>query len=600
MKPSDSPAWLLSLDRSQPWRGVHPHGLSVATGQRRWAAIRGRLYDTHTLVRELDAAEPAASDPARLVLAGFERWGPGVLDRLRGVFVVALGDEDAREVIVARDPLGSHPLFRAETEDRHVFAESIHDVRSVVGVSTTLNRAALADHLCHRWPSPTETFFEAIYRIPPGCAATIGSGALRVTRYWDPAMPGQPFRWTGDDVSERFPKVFARAVDRCLDAGPAAIFLSGGLDSISVAACAADRARERHDQVPWALSLAMPDPDCDERETQVAIASTLELPQRLVDFDEAVGPGGLIAAGIDLGRGLSSPLLNIWGPAYLSLAKRAAADGVRTVLSGSGGDEWLSVSPYLSADLLARGDLRGWWQYFQSFKRSYQHPLWRHVSLTAWTFGARPLLSQALSRAMPQRWQRRRESRAAKNDPPWVAPEPALRRVLRERSARSLENVDPPQGFYLREVRSGLDHALTSWELEEQFEFGRRTELQFLHPYWDADVVDMLYRTPPRLLIEGGRAKGLVRRGLAQRFPEAGLGGQRKVAGTGFYRHLVATQLPPAAATVGDCHCLADLGIITADAARGYLKPGFGSPTNRWDVISLETWVRANTQGAKL
>jgi hypothetical protein len=97
------------------------------------------------------------------------------------------------------------------------------------------------------------------------------------------------------------------------------------------------------------------------------------------------------------------------------------------------------------------------------------------------------------------------------------------------------------------------------------------------------------------LLSDGGRAKGLIRGGLARRFPAIGLDTQRKVPGTGFYRTLVASTLPRAAAGVGPCTALADLGIITGEAARAYSTAGFGTSTNRWDVINLETWVRAQS-----
>jgi hypothetical protein len=576
------PAWLLSLDVREPWQRQSADGIHTASRAGRWIALHGRLYDTDALADELGGALRSSS-PADLVLDAFERWGWDAVARLRGVFVVALGDANRREVIVARDPLGSHPLFVTRSADRWLFGESTHELRLQPGVPGDLNRVALADHLCHRWPSSSDTFFSAIERIPPGHWVRLTPGGKQTTRYWNPAPPGQAIRWTGDDVLEHFASAFDHAIDRCLQSGPSGIFLSGGLDSISVAAGAADRARARGDRTPRALSLAMPDPDCDERETQSGVAGALGLPFHLVEFSDAVGPRGVVAMGIELGQSLSSPLLNFWAPAYLTLA----AAGAR--------DEWLSVSPYLSADLLARGDLRGWWQFFRAFQRSYRHSLWGHAKLCTWTFGFRPLASRTLARAMGAAWQRRREAKVTVNDPAWIAPDTALKALQRARAGQTVETADPAQGFYVREMHGGLDHPLTSWELEEQYEFGKRAGQTFLHPYWDADLVDILYRTPPALLMHGGRAKGLVRGPLARRFPSVGLERQKKVPGTGFYRTLVGTHLPNAAAEIGDCRTLADLGIITGTAAREYQSPSFGTATNRWDVINLEAWVRANS-----
>jgi hypothetical protein len=63
-------------------------------------------------------------------------------------------------------PLGSHPLFYAEIGSRVLFAASPLHLLDQPGVSRALNRAALADHLCHRWPAPHETLFAAVRRVP--------------------------------------------------------------------------------------------------------------------------------------------------------------------------------------------------------------------------------------------------------------------------------------------------------------------------------------------------------------------------------------------------------------------------------------------------
>src|SRR4029453_11203085 len=99
-------------------------------------------------------------------------------------------------------------------------------------VSRTLNRVALADHLCFRWPDPHETAFEAVRRMPPGWRAVISGRRLRLNRYWDPAPEGAPIQWLSGEDTLEFDQLFERAVDRCLHYGPSGIFLSGGWDSV--------------------------------------------------------------------------------------------------------------------------------------------------------------------------------------------------------------------------------------------------------------------------------------------------------------------------------------------------------------------------------
>ena len=79
--------------------------------------------------------------------------------------------------------------------------------------------------------------------MPPGTRALLSKGRLQFDRYWDPAPVGRPLQWLTPEEASGFDDVFERAVKRCLCHGQTGIFLSGGLDFISVAAVAADGAR---------------------------------------------------------------------------------------------------------------------------------------------------------------------------------------------------------------------------------------------------------------------------------------------------------------------------------------------------------------------
>ena len=119
-------------------------------------------------------------------------------------------------------------------------------------------------------------------------------------------------------------------------------------------------------------------------------------------------------------------------------------------------------------------------------------------------------------------------------------------------------------------------------------------------PFCDADLVDMLYRTPPFLLIQDGRSKGLVRSSLARRFPNLGFGRQRKVEATSFYASLIYKGGRDIWQKLGGAQTLGELGIID----EGLLRPTIeqllerrkdGSAAHRvWSTLNLETWARAH------
>jgi asparagine synthetase B (glutamine-hydrolysing) len=299
-----------------------------------------------------------------------------------------------------------------------------------------------------------------------------------------------------------------------------------------------------------------------------------------------------------MNEGAGAPVNSSWGPAYQTLARRARADGVRTILTGSGGDEWLTVSAYLAADLIRSGDLAGYRSFVSAWWRSYRASPFILARSVVWKYGLRPLAGQALSRLAPAAWERQRQSRAVRRDPDYVAPDAELRREMRHRTGGSLVSADPPNGFYLRDIRAGLDHPLLAMELEERHESGRRAGVRFLHPYWDTDLVDMLIRTPPALLDRGGRSKGLVRPTLAQRFPALGFDRQRKAAATSFYQQRLAAEGAPLLKKLGGFSTLGELGIVDAVAARTFAAETIAREPGQlhrvWDLLNLETWVRCS------
>jgi asparagine synthetase B (glutamine-hydrolysing) len=537
------------------------------------------------------------------VIDAYRRSGESSLSKLRGDYAFALFDRRRNAALCVRDPIGIHPLFTAETADALLLSPSIDALLAQPAVSRAINLPALADHLRYRWPDPTETYFEVVRRIPAGHVLHIRGGATSVYRYWHPAPPGQPMPWIQEDEVGLLEELLDQAVKRGLARGRAAVFLSGGLDSVSIAAVAAATPAPP----PLALSLVFPDADVNEERVQRQVARDLGLDQVLLYWDQAIGEGGLFAAALELNRRLPNPLTNFWAPVYERLAAEGRDRGCAVILTGTGGDEWLGVSPFYAADLIRRGDLIGlsrlWWSQRRSFPLSELHLLRN----TVWKFGLRPLVVEAAGRVAPTALYRRRVEKT-RLIPPWLAPSGDLRREIVARAERDVEHPGRrprPTGnrreprAYIREMRRPLDHPLVSLELEETFEQGRRLGLTILAPYWDGDVLELLYRTPPHLLNTGHRAKGLVRQMLARRFPEIGFERQKKVVATRFSTALLLTEGPHVWKSIGSLTALAEAGIVEGKAASEVVERAFTKPSGPrdvytgWNLVTSECWLRS-------
>jgi asparagine synthase (glutamine-hydrolysing) len=578
-------------------------GASIASEPSCGVIFDGVLYNREEIAPALGINAAGLSD-ARLLLAAYERWGAELTRHIKGVFALVIWDGMQRRLLAIRDPLGAFPLFYATgRRGTLLVSTSLDALVTHPAVDPSLNRAALTDHLLHRWPYPDETFYQSVRRVPGGCRLISKDGHTRVVRYWDPAPEGEPVSWVTAADLEGFPDLLNSAVERAVAGGRAGIFLSGGLDSISVATAATDVARRLGHPEPVALSLGFPHPDCDEEIVQRGVANTLAIEHEFVPFFDAVPSRRLLAPGVELARTSPAPLINTWSSAYLGLARRGRRRGVDVILTGSGGDEWLTVTPYLCADLLRSRDFTGFARLMRMWQRSYRLSNWQLLKGTAFTFGIRPLAGMALNRIASGAWRSNRIARlrkAARRQ--WLSDDPSVRADLDRRTEDLLTPAAPSHGFYFQEVRGSLDHPLVSMEMEEAFEIGRRIGVRFQHPYWDAEVVELLYRTPPELLVRDGRAKGLVRETVAKRFASLGLERQKKVAATSFYQALIRDEVPQLWKDSGGIRALAGLGIVDAakaDAitAHAISRGDVSGLTQAWDLVKLEAWVRPRLAG---
>jgi asparagine synthase (glutamine-hydrolysing) len=566
-----SGVWTFSLDGYDPAPSSAPVSVRIA----------GAIDDRAALAERLGL--PATVTPAALVAAAFDRWGAEMFGHLRGTFAIAIADAHAREVLVARDHAGCQPLFYARHDGRVSFAASARALVALPGVSRGFNRVAIADTLCRRHPDAGETLFEAVRRVPSAAFVRIAGGTLAIHEYWTPLGDENDKRYAFD----RFLALQKQAVRRARDGQHSAIYLSGGLDSVSIAMVDADLARKSHQPSSLALSLALPDPECRERPLQESVARTLGVRQHVMEFDEALGRENLIAQALAFNAHLSAPVHALWTPAYVALARAGRALGATSIMTGIGGDEWLSASPYVVADLLARGQVVAAARFVRAWRRSENG---RGLILHR---GLRPLVGSWLAQLAPDAWSRRRTRRAVANDPAWIAPDETLRDVQRSRAHAALAAARPAAGFAAVEHVWNLRHAAALHEKEEYAELGRLVGVQFRHPYYDADLVEFLCRAPISVLNTGGWLKGLVRSQLGDRLPGLGFERQRKVLATGFHRSTLERAWREYGPRLIRVPLLAELGVVDPHGvARLAAQSDARAMSRLWDVLNVETWLR--------
>jgi asparagine synthase (glutamine-hydrolysing) len=591
--------WVVAFNPAVP-PGASPLAVAGAEGSDLVSAstppIEVLFAGILTNAGELDS--DAALTPASVVARLFATSGVDAFGRLRGSFAAIVWDGAARRLHVVRDQVGLQPLFVARSEGLWHFAGAPEGLVSLPGVSRAIDAVALSEWICGWYPAIEDTAYRDVKRVPPASVTTYDDRGIQQRRYWDPSPITEPISWSREEDLEVFEGLLTQAVRRAVRSveGLPAIFLSGGVDSITIAAAATDIRRAAALETPLALSLVFPDAASNEEVVQTAVARELQLRQRLVPLTEASGPRGLLASALDLSAGWPQPMWNIWSPAYMHLARVAGLEGARLVLTGRGGDEWLTVTPYLMADLAARGDVPGIWRMLRTWRRSHPSGGLGDSARLLWTTAGRPLSSAALDAIAPRPWHARRRRRLLRERPAWVAPDPAIRAAMDARVERWIDPARPPQGFYVREMRTALFHPGITHDMEETQEFGRRNGQRVLHPFWDVDLVNALYRVPPHLLMRDGRSKWLLRRRLEARLPGLGLERRTKVSAGGVFTGMMAREARPAWERLGGLKTLGNAGVLSStgvqSASHSLAELERLGAGRLWALLTLETWAR--------
>jgi len=309
--------------------------------------LDGFLSNRRELAASLGRCSP---EPGEALLAlAYRRWGPGILERLRGDFALLVWDEVNGEGLLARDRLGMRcvylhdgggPLLRFAGEIRHLIA--------AMGSRPAPDPVSVAHWVAISSRPGPHTLYEGVRRLEPGSMLLLDRRGHRIKRYWAPSY-AEPSRRSRRELSRELSAGLSKAVtERLPRQGRTSVLMSGGLDSASVAALAARAAPGRvlaHSGLFPGLA------EVDES----ALIELLRARLGLGGASASVRPGGLLASVLEHQRAWEVPLLG-WGDFWtLPLLRRAAREGVSVTLGGDGGDELFGARAYLIADQLRAG-----------------------------------------------------------------------------------------------------------------------------------------------------------------------------------------------------------------------------------------------------
>jgi asparagine synthase (glutamine-hydrolysing) len=294
------------------------------------AIFNGEAYNFLSLRDELSAHEVRGTGDTPILPHLYEESGPQFVERLHGMFAVALWDAGRERLVLARDRLGKKPLLWTRLPDRTLaFASELKALLRLPQVSREIDLDAVDEYLALQYVPGDRTALRGIYKLAPGHVLVAEGDSERIERYWKPESTAEPSANEGEWL-ERVRATVGEAVRKRLVADvPLGALLSGGIDSSIVVALMA----EASSQPLRTFTVGFPDARYDERAYARAVASRYGTVHEEVEIEEDVASTlPRLAAAFDEPLGDEAAF-----PTFL-IAEEARRH-VTVALAGDGGDE---------------------------------------------------------------------------------------------------------------------------------------------------------------------------------------------------------------------------------------------------------------------
>lgn len=561
--------------------GAQPMTLGTST-----VVYNGESYNFPQLRKDLEDLGHSfrGHSDTEVLLHAYEVWGLAGLERLEGIFAFALWDSARRRLILMRDRLGIKPLFYAWQGSRLAFGSEIKAVLASGAVDRGLDDQALMEFLWYGNAFEDRTIYRGVRALQPGCRLVVEEGRARMEAWWNVGAwlaRAQP-EANRQDVAEAVREAVDAAVARQLVSDvPVGLFLSGGIDSSSIAASAAIASGRRLSSFSVAFDYER---GVNELPKARRVAQALGL-----DHHELQVRGDALEEVIsDLVQVHDEPFADAANiPLYL--LARELRGTIKVVLQGDGGDEMFAG--YRRYSILDAASYWRWWPHglepiLRSISRSRGVRLARIGAAAA---NADPAVRMALLLTVE-----------TLHDPPTAMLTDAARRRLDavadpfaayRRCASRFTNIDPVQQMLLTDI---------SLQLPSQFltKVDRATMAHGIEarvPLLDEGVASLAIGLPVALKVRGRQNKIALRDAMRNRLPSEILDGPKTGFGVPYEEWLRGALHGFARAAILDNTFIERFGL-----ARVRLETALSEHRSRrrdrgfllWKLLQLSLWSR--------
>jgi len=295
-----------------------------------WLVCNGEIYnypDLKTRLVGLGHRFYSNSD-SEVILHAYEQWGRECLDFLEGMFAFALWDENKQQLFAVKDRVGIKPLCYAEIPGGIAIASDMNALIPLLPIQPDINPDAVAYAMSIRYVPSPHSIWKGAQKLEPGHSLVWSEKAgIDISCYWSPP---ERIDYSGNYSMENWNELFASVLkDHLLSDVPVGLFLSGGIDSSSIAA-----GMRSIGYKPKALTVSFPEYEFNEIAVAESTVKALGLEHEIIEI-KINDIDSLLNKIYDV---YDEPHCN-YGLIPMYLISKAAARHFKTVLAGDGGDE---------------------------------------------------------------------------------------------------------------------------------------------------------------------------------------------------------------------------------------------------------------------
>ncbi len=458
----------------------------------------GRLDNRDELLSAIgNELQDDRSDVA-IVAAALERWGLGCLRQFVGDWALCIWDPVAKQLIMARDYIGTRPLFYYAQPKRVVWCSHLGSLVSS-GDHFTISEEYIAGYLAFH-PDADLTPFRELKSVPPASLVRIASGVTKVNSYWSLDSGPATIRYSCDaEYEEQYRHLFRQAVRRRLRSDSTVLAeLSGGLDSSSIVCMADDLLTKGQAEAPGLDTFSYYDSQEPQEDDFIHLTRVEERRGRQGFRIDLNGQGDSLP--FDCRSFSATPGFGTRAEVKIAMNDIVRSRRYRIVLTGTGGDEMngQALEPsVLMADLFVN---------FRLIDLCKQLTTWSLLTRRPWI----ELLTETLGQLLPTAIRSRLSEQGRVE--PWVDSNFAMQQHL------SLRQMLPLKGiwFFRPAARDALQAVVA---LSRQLTNHTPPPLELRYPYLDRTLVEFLSAVPLEQLLRPGQRRSLMRRALNSLLP---------------------------------------------------------------------------------